>query len=191
MASDFDAAFNHGMLYEVGPWYNPTDKDTIAGLWSTKEQQRKVGYCNIVGDKGGETKFGVAQNYNKNINVKTLTLEGAKTVYRDAYWKPSRCSDITIPIHLFYFDMVINMGLGRAAKILQEAVGVKADGAIGNITLTAVNKTINARGLIETMAKIREQRYRAIVASDPTQQKFLNGWLRRNAEVKQAALELV
>lgn len=191
MASDFDAAFNHGMLYEVGPWYNPNDKDTIAGLWATKEQQRKVGYCNIVSDKGGETKFGVAQNYNKNVNVKTLTLEGAKAVYKDAYWKPSRCGDISIPIHLFYFDTVINMGLGRAAKILQEAVGVKADGAIGNVTLTAVNKTINARGLVEAMAKIREARYRAIVAADPSQQKFLNGWLRRNAEVKQAALELV
>lgn len=191
MASDFDAAFNHGMLYEVGPWFDPTDKETIAGLCDTKAQQRKVGYCNIVNDKGGETKFGVAQNYNKNVNVRTLTLEGAKNVYKDAYWKPSRCSDITIPIHLFYFDTVINMGLGRAAKILQEAVGVKADGAIGNVTLTAVNKTINARGLVEAMANIREQRYHAIVAADPSQKKFLNGWLRRNAEVKQAALALV
>lgn len=191
MASDFDAAFNHGMLYEVGPWFNPNDPETIQGLWSTKQQKLKVGYCNIPGDKGGVTKFGVAQNYNKNIDVKSLTLEGAKQVYLDSYWKPARCDDIKIPIHLFYFDMVINMGLGRAAKILQEAVGVKSDGAIGNVTLTAVNKVIDAKSLIKTMSSIRESRYRAIVKNDPSQQKFLNGWLRRNTEVTVAALDLV
>src|SRR6476659_9898744 len=96
-------AFNHSMLYEIGPWLDPSDPETISGACTTKEQQRKVGYCNVIGDKGGLTKYGIAQNFNKSVDVQNLNLEGARKVYQDSYWVPSRCNNIQIPIHLFYF----------------------------------------------------------------------------------------
>lgn len=185
----FEAAFNHGMLYEIGPWFDPDDQETKDGACSTKAQQRKVGYCNVAGDTGGLTKYGIAQNYNKGVDVQNLNLEGAKNVYRDAYWIPSHCDEIHIPIHLFYFDMVINNGLGRAAKILQQAVGAVVDGNIGPVTINKVNGS-DAKTVIEAMAKIRTERYRAIVAANSTQEKFLKGWLRRTEEVRVAALAL-
>lgn len=187
----FDKAFEHSMLYEIGPWFDPTDPETISGACATPAQQRKVGYCNVPGDSGGLTKYGVAQNYNKNVDVQKLDLAGAKKVYLDSYWVLSRCNSIEIPIHLFYFDMVINMGLSRAAKILQEAVGVTADGIIGNITLAAVNSVSDVASLIEKMNDIRVARYHAIVKAKASQQKFLKGWLRRTNEVRTAALQYV
>lgn len=184
----FIKSFNNGMLYEVGPWWDSTDSEVISGACDTTKQKRKVGYCNVVGDSGGLTKYGIAKNYNKSVDVQNLNLEKTKQVYFDSYWVPSHCPLITTNIHMFYFDMVINNGPTRAAKILQQAIGVDVDGMIGEHTLSVINNSNNVVGVINTMSELREQRYRGIVANDASQSKFLDGWLNRNKQVTKASI---
>jgi lysozyme family protein len=71
------------------------------------------------------------------------------------------------------------MGCGRAAKLLQEAVGVTADGIIGQGTLQAVQKA-NPRSLLENFAAEKTAFYKSL-STFPT---FGKGWLNRVAEVK-------
>ncbi len=188
MDPNFVTALNHCMLYEVGPWFDATDPDTIAGNIGTPLLNRKCGYVDIDGDSGGCTKYGISQANNPNVNVSGLTLAGAQQVYFNSYWIPSKCGQITSgPVTIFQFDMGVNNGLGRAAKILQQAANVTVDGNIGPATLAAVN-ALDPATLINSLSTIRANRYNTIVENDPSQAKFLAGWLRRNTEVTQFSL---
>jgi lysozyme family protein len=188
--SAFTLAFNHAMLYEVGPWFDPTDPDTIAGRTGTPELNRKCGFVDIPGDSGGVTKFGIAQNDNPSVDVPALTLAGAQLVYEQSYWIPSKANEITIPITIFYFDTVVNDGVYRAAKILQGAVGVAQDGIIGPVTLSAVESTDPAT-VVRNMATARRQFYLDIVQNNPSDSQFLDGWLNRNSSVEEYNLSQI
>jgi len=184
---NFKSAFNHAMLYEVGPFWNPNDPDVIDGNIGTREQKRKVGYVNIKQDTGGETKYGIAQNKNPNINVRDLNLELAMQVYYDEYWLLSHCDKLDHPLIIMHFDSCVNHGVTRGNTFLQIAAQVKADGLIGNITLSAI-KQANVSLLINRIYNTRENFYRDIVKRKPSQQIFLNGWLNRISEVKEYCL---
>lgn len=188
LTPEFEAAFHHAMIYEVGAFWDPTDPDVISGACQTSAQRRKVGYVNIPEDTGGLTKYGIAQNHNQSVNVHALDLKGAMEVYFKNYWLPSKCHQITIPIKIFHFDASVNHGVGRAAKFLQHCVNVVADGVIGPITLAAVNKREPVE-LIKALSSVRSDFYHSIVKNNPSQAKFLKGWLRRNDEVTQYSLE--
>jgi lysozyme family protein len=64
------------------------------------------------------------------------------------------------------------MGVGRASKLLQEAVGVTADGVIGNGTLQAVQKT-NPRTILENFSAEKTAFYKSLSTFDT----FGKGWL--------------
>jgi lysozyme family protein len=185
--SYFEKSFNHTMLYEVGPFWDPTDPDVIAGNIQTRDQKRKVGYVNIKQDTGGETKYGIAQNKNPNINVRDLNLEEVMNVYYKEYWLKSSCDKIKFPVHIMHFDSCVNHGINRGNQFLQMAVKVRADGLVGNITLNAVSN-IPSREIINSIHINRENFYRDIVKRRPSQQIFLKGWLRRITEVKEYCL---
>lgn len=183
----FNHAFNHAMLYEVGAFWNPDDPDVIAGNLDTREQRKKVGYVNIPSDRGGETKYGVAQKANPQISVYDLDLDGAMDVYYNLYWLKGSCDKLNPTIALIHFDGCVNHGIGRANKFLQRAVGAVEDGQIGPKTLRAVNE-MDPVELVEALASIREDFYNRIVQRDPSQQMFLKGWMRRISEVRDFTL---
>lgn len=179
---EFENAFNHAMLYEVGAFWDPTDPDVIDGRIATREQRRKVGYVNIPQDRGGETKYGVAQKANPDVPVRDLNLYGAQAVYFYKYWLVGKCDRMPYPLTIIHFDGCVNHGPSRAARFLQSAAGVEADGVIGNQTLQAIAEQDQAT-IIQNIAAARTQFYHDIVARNPSQQIFLNGWLRRITEV--------
>ena len=80
----------------------------------------------------------------------------------------------------------MNSGPGRAAKALQKAAGATVDGAIGPMTVAAVNAA-DAAQIIEDVTKEREEFYRSLRTFDT----FGKGWLRRNKEPRDFALEMV
>lgn len=176
--STFEEAFAFTMKYEVGPWFNPNDPETIAGLISTREQRRKVGYVNDPLDRGGETKYGVAKKANASLNITELTLEQAKTVYFNNYWRASRAGDIPGKWAIAHFDAATNHGVKRANILLQRAVGAKDDGIFGMGTLGKVLSAIDTLTPAELLAP-RRAFFNAIVANDPTQKRFAKGWLAR------------
>jgi|SRR5579859_1430226 len=186
--NNFTTALNHVMLYEVGPWFNTNDPDTIAGTTGTPQLDRKCGFVNIAGDAGGVTKYGIASADNPGVDVANLTLTQASQIYQEKYWLAGHCDKISSgPVTIFQFDMIVNNGGGRAAKILQQAAGVTVDGSIGPGTLAAVN-ALDPATLINSLSTIRAARYNAIAQNDPSQARFLAGWLRRCTEVTQFAL---
>ena len=186
----FTEAFNHAMLEEVGQHWDPNDPEVIQGLINTRQQKRKVGYVNIKQDRGGETKYGIAQNANPNIFVRDLDLEDAMEVYFNEYWLRGKCDKLPYAVALIHFDGCINHGIPRANKILQQAVGVSVDGAVGNQTLSAVN-VAGQQDLIQSISNIRTDFYHSIVQRDSTQSIFLNGWLGRISRVTVFALSHV
>lgn len=186
----FLVAFNHAMLYEVGPWWDPTDPDVISGACETHDQRKKVGYVNISGDSGGLTKYGISKNNNPSIDVQNLNLDEAMEIYFSNYWLASKCNRIVESIATFYFDVCVNNGLGRAAKFIQVAVGATPDGQVGPVTLGLIS-CAREDATIKSMASQRANFYNNIVKNNSSQSKFLNGWLIRNSEVEKFSLSLI
>ena len=183
MYEDFVKAFNHTMTYEVGILFNPNDPDVQNGVVNTKANKMACGYVNDPDDNGGETKFGIAQNANPDICVRTLTLAQAQKLYFDRYWLAAKCDKIPSPLSMLQFDTAVNMGVGAAAKLLQTALGVVVDGNIGPKTLAAV-QTMNLSQLCTKYLDLKQARYDAIVKANPTQAKFAKGWKARNDDMR-------
>ena len=71
------------------------------------------------------------------------------------------------------------VGLGRASKTIQKAVGATPDGAIGAKTMQAIRDADQTK-LVENFSKEKENFYRSLA----TFGTFGKGWLRRVAETK-------
>jgi lysozyme family protein len=179
----FEDAINHAMLYEVGGHWNLETPGVREGRISTAEQRKACGYVNDPLDRGGETKYGVAKNANPDLNITTLDWEAAKRVYFKRYWLAGDCQDMPGRVAVLHFDGCVNHGVGRAAKFMQRAAGVEADGDIGPASL----KAINAKDQIALCNLVCDQRaafYNNIVANNPPQVKYLKGWMRRINEMR-------
>jgi len=186
----FASAFNHAMLEEVGTFWDPNDPEVIQGLIETRQQKRKVGYVNIKQDRGGETKYGIAQNSNTQISVRDLDLNAAMNVYHEQYWLKGKCNQLPYALSIMHFDGCVNHGVGRANKILQESLSVDADGIIGQQTIAAINN-YDEQEIIQKISDIRTNFYHRIVQRDASQKIFLNGWLGRISRVTDYALSQV
>jgi lysozyme family protein len=118
-------------------------------------------------------------------DMRALTPELVYPLYKRKYW--DKVSGDLLPSGLDYavFDAAINSGPGRAAKWLQEVVGVTADGSIGKATLAAV-ESMDTQILI---AKYNDRRLQ-FLESLPTFATFGKGWSRRVSEVQSAASAL-
>jgi len=130
-------------------------------------------------DDGGETKYGISKKSYPNEDIKNLTLERAIEIYKRDYYDKlpiNKIEDIKIAWKLF--DMCVNFGILEGTKILQRALGVKDDGIIGKITLTAINNA-NYNELMIKIIKEQVKKYTTIVKNNPNKIKFLNGWIER------------
>ena len=84
------------------------------------------------------------------------------------------CDDLPDGLRLVAFDTAVNSGVGQAARWLQRAVGVQADGVIGPVTLKAVAEI----GADSVCRSIIAQRLRLLTAL-PSWPSFGKGWARR------------
>ena len=137
------------------------------------------GYVNDPHDAGGETNFGIAKKFNPDVDIKNLTKEGAKKIYYDKYWVPSKAAQVPNRLKHIYFDMVVNFGKRGAVKVLQQAAVAKGhkiavDGGIGPNTLKAIQNVETDR-----VRAYRVLKFANIVIKKPTQEKFWLGWFRR------------
>jgi lysozyme family protein len=81
------------------------------------------------------------------------------------------------------FDTFVQHSPTTATKLLQRAVNaagraIPIDGKMGIGTLTAIN-AINGKVLRGKLLQVREDYYKNRVQNDPSQQRFLAGWLNR------------
>lgn len=132
------------------------------------------GYVNDPHDPGGETKFGISKRAYPKVDIKNLTEEKAKEIYKKDYWDKVKGDDLPIGVDTMVFDAAVNSGVGASAKWLQACLGVTVDGDIGPKTLAAVAKT-NHKDLILSLGDHRISFLRRL----KTWSRFGAGWTNR------------
>lgn len=98
------------------------------------------GYVFNPHDPGGETKFGISKRSYPHLDIHSLTLADAKTIYRRDFWDRAQCDKLHPDIAFDLFDGAVNSGIGQAIRWLQRAVGVADDGVVGPLTLASINR---------------------------------------------------
>lgn len=135
------------------------------------------GYVNDPRDPGGETKFGISKRAYPDVNIASLTEEGARTIYRRDYWQRAQADQYDGAIAFQLFDAAVNSGIGNAIRFLQRAVGVADDGQVGPATLRA----IKAMTVTDVLMRFNAERldFMTKLSTWPT---FGKGWARRIVE---------
>jgi lysozyme family protein len=144
-------------------------------------------------DHGGRTSRGITQReYDawraekglSPIDVWAAPQSDIDLVYHDEYWNPY-CDAMPTGVDYIYFNNAVLDGPYRATVLLQQAMGVTADGRIGPVTRQAI-KTASAAATIIKLSAFSEAFYRGL-----HQPRFLKGWLNRVAAVQKAALAML
>lgn len=162
-------------------------------LYFDKLLLHEGGYVDDPLDKGGATKYGVTiavwkqYGYDKNgdeiidkEDVKLISKEDAFNIAKKLYWDAVKGDQINNQsIAEFIFDWGYNSGPKTAIKHTQQVLGVTVDGLIGPKTLKAINESPQEELFNKLKAK-RKLFFEAVVANNPSQKKFLKGWLNRN-----------
>lgn len=160
------------------------------------------GYSNNKNDLGGETYGGIARNYHpdwtgwtyidsiKKVrkikwNEKFPALNESVMNFYKARWNKIRLSEFTSQkIADLVFDYYTHSET-RAITSLQKLLGVKPDGAVGSITITAANNANEKRLYADYLNERTEfliQRSKA-----PGQSDFYEGWMARMDYLKSRA----
>lgn len=149
------------------------------------------GFVNDPLDRGGATNKGVtiavwkAQGYDKNgdgkidvSDLKLLTEADAISIMKKNYWDRWKADTIkSQAIANTLVDWVWGSGLW-GIKIPQRILGVKDDGVVGPKTLEALNAQ-NASVFLDKLYLARFNFLDGIVASNPSQKRFIKGWKNR------------
>jgi type VI secretion system secreted protein VgrG len=138
-------------------------------------------------DGQGLTRFGIAQHAHPQLPEVFYTMDPihalpiAESIYKAEYWDKFCGDDITddgVASCLLSFS--INDGEQREVMTLQQVLGfTKTDGLMGPITLAATNNAGPA--LAPKLRQAQANFYRMLVQKQPTDARFLDGWLRRAA----------
>ncbi len=151
--------------------------------------QMEGGYTDDAYDPGGPTNKGITLRV--FAEWKGLTIDAAsfaslkaalkhipdgvvRDIYRARYWQPACCAQLPPALAVMHFDASVNHGVGTANRMLQQCLGVEADGEIGPVTLAAAARC-NASEILDSYAGERRRRYRALAHF----WRFGRGWLAR------------
>lgn len=84
--------------------------------------QTEGGY--VADDAGkGETNLGINTTANPDVDIKGLTPEAAKALYRERYWDAIDADNLPPAVRAIAFDAAVNQGPARARKWAAEANG--------------------------------------------------------------------
>lgn len=114
------------------------------------------GYVNDPADPGGETKFGISKRAYPHLDIKALTLEQAKAIYRRDYWDPLQLDLRPWGPALVLFDAAVNHGLARARALFAKVA-------------------TSSQPFVIAFQAERALLYAAL----PTFSRFGRGWMRR------------
>jgi lysozyme family protein len=169
-------AFDQAFAIVVGHEGGFTDNRADSGNWT--------GGAVGAGDLKG-TKYGISAASYPTLDIRNLSLDEAKAIYRRDYWDATSCDEWDPSLALLVFDSAVNNGVSRATRFLQASVGVAQDGIIGPQTRNAVL----AGDAAETAAELHAQRI-YFMAGLPTWQTFGLGWSRRLARLPAQAVSM-
>lgn len=149
------------------------------------------GFVNDPDDLGGATCKGVTYKsyklYKKRKGLPEPTVEDLKNISNEEfteilktmYWDACLGDRINSQsVANAIVDWAWNSGTRTAVKEVQQILGVKDDGILGNITLAAINSRspLPLFGAIQTARKFYVER---ICIARPKNKKFYKGWVNR------------
>lgn len=172
MSLTFDEAFKR-MIGHEGRFTNDRND---RGNWTTGV----IGKGDLKG-----TKYGISAMTYPDLDIRNLTLEKAKNIYKRDWWDKINADQIDPAIIFQVWDFAVNAGIGTAKRKLQKAVGVAEDGIIGKQTIQAINNT----ELNDVLMKFNAERLR-YYTSLSTWNLYGKGWtLRVAGQLNYAALD--
>jgi lysozyme family protein len=151
------------------------------------------GFVNHKLDPGGITNLGVTKRVWEEWighpatekDMRDLTPAIVAPMYEMRYWRPSYCEKLPRGLDLLVFSMAVNAGSGRSVKLLQDAIGVVADGIIGPRTMARINEA-NVETLIDKFSEARTDYYKGLKLFPV----FGRGWLNRTDKERLEALQM-
>lgn len=135
------------------------------------------GYVNDPRDPGGETKYGISKRAYPKLNIRDLTLDQAKSIYKTDYWDKCHIEELPKQVRYEMFDMAVNAGVGAAIKTAQKALKVTADGIWGRNTTAAAAAVFDGELFHKRFAGHRLYFYTEL----PGWTTYGKGWTRRVA----------
>lgn len=142
------------------------------------------GYVNHPADPGGATNRGVTQRvydgFRKRRSLPTRSVRQisdveVREIYRLQYWNAVRGDELPSGIDYVVFDGAVNSGPKQSVLWLQRALGVEADGHLGEATLQAVHAHRNHDELVAEICR-RRMAFLKSLKPWPT---FGKGWTAR------------
>ena len=134
------------------------------------------GYVFHPSDPGGETRYGISKRAYPHLDIKAMTLQEAKDIYRRDFWQRVRGDELPREFAFQALDAAVNHGIGNAVRWMQRAAGVADDGVIGPVTLAAVQRAQPADLVLRFNAE--RLRFYAKLTAFGT---FGRGWVNRVA----------
>ncbi len=132
------------------------------------------GYVNDPLDPGGETNWVISKRSYPHIDIKNLTRDGAKDIYKRDFWDV--LNDALTAVKYQVFDFAVNGGLSIAVHKLQAAIGVADDGHWGAVSAARLASMETNDVLLRFNAQ--RLRYYTSLSLWP---KFGAGWTNRVA----------
>ncbi|WP_336931194.1 glycoside hydrolase family 108 protein [Acinetobacter tandoii] len=145
-----------------------TDDKNDRGNWTT----------GIIGKgilKG--TKYGISAMTYPDFDIKNLTLDQAKEIYKRDWWDKLNADNLDPAIVFQVWDFAINAGMGTAKRKLQKSVGMAEDGIIGPLTIKAIQKA----DLNDVLMKFNAERLNHYTSLS-TWPRYGKGWTLRVAQ---------
>lgn len=151
-------------------------------------------------DKGGRTQSGITEEFYKrwapslgldpsDAGFRALTAEGAMR-FGEMVWRSSGASRIKNPgVAIVLGDWYWGgISLKRLTAILKsKGFDATYDQGSPSQATTDFMNTLPPDELLELLSDAKADQYEGIAKADPSQQKFLGGWLKRNEERRQQA----
>lgn len=151
-------------LSEMEARYNPEKNGGTSvptgfnSVWSQFTAPHEGGYAASDGG-GGPVNFGINQDANPDIDVKSLTPAKAAKLAKDRYWDKSGAEGLPADMAAIQFETAMNFGVDAAKDMLAKSGG-------------------DAKAYLA----LREAKFREI-AKNPAKAKNLPTWLERNADL--------
>lgn len=181
------------------------DNFSIAHAFTAKWEG---GLSDDAADSGGLTKFGVDLAMMQDIastqagrdtldrmgiilpvtrnTIKNLTETQAASIYRWQAWESLKLDIIPLRPAVLIYDAAVNSGPKQSVRFAQRGYNacvaygqpLDTDGIMGPATRKAMQQADTDK-ILMAMLDQREKFYHDLVASKPSQEVFLRGWLNR------------
>lgn len=190
--ADFELAYDETLQNEGGYVHDPDDRggETYRGIARNLHPQwagwEIVDRC----------KATHPDDFEKALDERADLQEWIKSFYRENFWNPIRGDELTDQ-HLAneLFDTGVNQGIGSVVRYWQEALNLLnrngrdygdlvVDGTAGEKTLATTQAFLDRQqgrsdALLKVLNLMQGHRYLDLARRNPSQRKFLHGWLKR------------